>query len=458
VLVAAAAELVGVPPAGPVPLASVGCALLLSWRVWATARGPLGLSAGASLMGVAFLALSPAIAAWSSSGLETMPAALLLFLTFEALFLWKRADAWAWGALLAVGVSLIRAEGFTWALLLSAVSRHRLRTLPLVGLAVAAQFGLRKLYFGQWVPNTVTAKVGFSAPVLARGLRYFASVQLTLLTPLLALAGSAALLRRLPDRIAQVGAGLLLLGGLCWPVLVGGDFMPMGRLFVSVLPFLALAWAAGLASAPRPAQLVAVGALLLGVLPAFDLHLVPEPARAALNYRLGKPYRSEHRAWEMERDQVTVLRTVGRALKAHTPPGATVVAGAIGVLGYESDREILDRYGLVTPEVARREIVPSALGMPGHDKAVEVFYFAKDQPDVLFAAMMPNDALQERTRPFAQDLFKRGLQSQYAPALLPHEGQWLFVLRRIRAGEDPAVVWEAYTEAVGMEGAVQRGG
>ncbi len=456
VALAAIFELIGIEALYVLPVISVLCGWLVLYRVWSLLGG---LSERAAVLGVAFLALSPAMALWSSSGLETMPTALLLLLAVEQLVLSPGRRAGLLGGLAALSVGLIRAEGFVWALLLvgcAAVQPGRRRQaaeaagIVLVGLSLA--LAGRLWWFGQWMPNTVTAKVGFSGAALLRGLRYFGAVHLTLLTPPLALLGAGAMIRW--RGLAAGGAvAALAAAGLAWPVAVGGDFMPMGRLFVVVLPLLALLWGAGLSAARRPVWIGATALMVAGALSSADIHVVPEALRARLNYHYGHPYRSELAQWVIERDQVAVLTDVGVALARATPPGATVVVGALGAVGYYSGRTMIDRFGLITPRIARRVIAPDALTRPGHDKAVDSFYFIDDDPppDVLFARIIAGEGFMAEARPYAADLLRRQLQGRFVPVLVrqPDVGgapRHLLMIRRIFPGESPAALWSFWGE------------
>ena len=396
-------EAAGWPSPAPSRLLSVACGALLLVRLAGHLAGRLRLPATAVVVALAFYATLPPVAIWSTSGLETMAFALLLFLAYEFL---GRPGRIAAAAAACAGLILIRAEGFAWAGLLIALAgagawlgkdHSARRPLVLAALAAAATAaglaGFRLWYFGYPLPNTVYAKMDGSPLALERGARYAASFLLTF--PHLAvilLAGVAAIVvgrasrRRLwrPLTIAAAFFG--------FAVTAGGDFMPMGRLLIPALPFLAIVLA-GLTArfvAGRRWAFPLAGALAatLGVfslLPAFDRHPVPEDLRARLDFRWNmKTFDSELMTWRRMRNRVAIGRDLARVLREHTLPGESLPYGRIGALAYDTRLFILDQNGLTHLEVARRRAPPphprKQRKSAGHDKHVPRHYFLKDRP------------------------------------------------------------------------------
>lgn len=382
VLVAALGLVVGLSPALFTAGLSLACGGVLVWRVGRR-----------SLAAAAMLALSPAIAVWSTSGLETLPFALLAWLGFEGL---EQDRRWAGPVLLAL--SLTRLEGIVWSLLLLAL-RFRRHAAPWL-LGWAAVLAWRVGFYGPHVGNTAQVKVGLRPDAVLRGGKYVAWNLLALWTPLLAIGGLRL------DR-----ASALALASLAAAVLVGGDFMPFGRLLVVGLPFLALAFA----RLPRAVQLIG---LVLGLLPSAGI----QHTAKGLWFRMPDqaPF-SERVMWERERDQVLVLQEVGRMLQG----AESLSAGAIGAVGWTSRIPLIhDRYGLVSPEVAQRQV--ETLVMPGHDKRVPPFFFADQRPEVLFAAFVDPALVPS----FDEDLRKAGLDGVYETGFLVEGERRLFVIRR----------------------------
>ena len=429
----------------PAPIASravsvaAGVALLLCATRFLARRNagaPL-----ATLLGALFLGTLPPLALWSTGGLEPMPLALAVFATFAAL--WGDAERpRGLAAGLAAGAAcLLRADGFVLAglvlggALLGALvhgPRARLRAVALAALVAALALGLhfagRFAYYGDWLPNTARAKVGASslAPELVpwfyrRGLYYVVSFALTFPSVVLALAlGLLALGRRL-DWVAA--AWIAVLGSALYAVLVGGDFMTMGRFLVPALPFVALLFAAGLARLARSRSALArraplplsAAACLLSLAPAFDLHAVPLAVRRHFHFRWNEApevMKSELGMWASMKQNAESWVELGRALALHTQPGERLAYGAVGAVGYYSGLYIYDTYGLVSREIARLPIQPQPrppyLKSPGHDRSVGLEFFLDRPLDYLGAVVVDADKLEIELPPGwfqSQDLF-----------------------------------------------------
>lgn len=472
VLLAAIPEAALVDPAVVMPALSAACGAVLIWRVVAVASEDFGVGPMAALAAGAGLASAPAMGVWASSGLETMAFALLFFLAFEALVLRRGRAAQVGGALAIAGLVAVRAEGPAWALVVLflaglARSRDRGETPAEIAAAIgpaaivacigiAALEGFRLWMFGDWLPNTVRAKVSFSVPLVLRGAKYVALYGLTFPVQVLALlAAPFAIRRRLGGGSALVA---LALGVPIWAVVVGGDFFPMGRLLLAALPFGAVVAACALqALIDGPGREVAAGVavvgIAIGVLPAADVHVVPEGLRAPLHFRLSdREFLSEHARWANLVRNTEKFALRGRALAEHTRRGETIVARAVGALGYYSELVVYDQYGLTDADVASRPLGPGPLQKsPGHDREVDAIFFADRDPDYLFAryvrgpsaAIAMADSLRRWSVPAA-------LRDRYVPDFLETElpGElergFLFLVRRARADEDPTAIWEDF--------------
>lgn len=449
-LLSAGCELAGLPPAGVAPLVTVACAAALLWRVSARLR-PLGT--WPTLVGVGSLALSPAVACWSTSGMEAMAYALLVFAGWERCLAREEPGTdWLAGAVLA-GLALIRAEGFAWVGLWLglAVVLRRDRGRPLWAPAalalvvLAGQFGWRYATYGAWLPLTVTAKVDPSAALFLRGARYVAHGMLVLVTPLVAMAAAPAFVRQ--GGAARLGLAAACAFALGWPVLAGGDFMAFSRFLLPALPLMAVVLG-DVSARSQPVRWAGVVASLLGAVAVTGVEPLRAPLGDLVSFRTAANAPTERGIWQTEHDQVAVLAEVGRTLDAHVPPRSTAVFGAIGAVGYHSRLDIYDRFGLVTPAVGRRTVAPEDLVMPGHDKKVDLWFFLDEEPDVLFAALVGRRGLTQTVRGYTNALLERDLQDRYAPQLLPTStGGALFVYRKVPAGQAEAA-WAAFSRAV----------
>ena len=122
VVVCAVFEALGLHPAQFAPALSHITAACLIILVYRTARITLQSGPMPAAMAALFLAASPMFATWSSSGLETMPFALAMFLAFERLVLRpERLDPLG-GAAACLALSLVRVEGIFWSLFLLGVA------------------------------------------------------------------------------------------------------------------------------------------------------------------------------------------------------------------------------------------------------------------------------------------------------------------------------------------------
>jgi hypothetical protein len=97
---------------------------------------------------------------------------------------------------------------------------------------------------------------------------------------------------------------------------------------------------------------------------------------------------SEASMWRGMRDRADQWKDLGRALASNTAPGESIVLGNIGAVGYFTELEIFDLFGLVDPEVARRD-TPLVRASPGHDKRVGFEFFLPRRPTYLTAWLAP---------------------------------------------------------------------
>jgi arabinofuranosyltransferase len=391
---------VGLDPALGSRLTSVACGLHVLARVMRLASAHAGGRRSAALAAGLLLAGLPPFAAWTSSGLGTVPVAWASFLVFDHLAGGARPRP-ARATAFAVVACLLRADGvvyaaFAFAAAWLAGTPERRRSLARAavpgGATVAAvllgYFGWCAWYFGDWAPQTVRAKVTGSVLSWEQGAKYLATLAITFPSLWLALAVPRG--RRDGGSALGGSAGAVALAGYAWAGLVGGDWMPFGRFLVPVLPFLALSFglraaAPGSSGSPlfRP---VLVAAVLLSSLPgAFDRPRVPQRVLERLHFRWNdRTISSELEFWARVRQNSRENAALGRALAAHTRPGDSIVLGAIGAVAYATDLFVYDRNGLVTKEVTE-EAGPPVRRSPGHLRNVPRTFFLDDDPTILQA-------------------------------------------------------------------------
>ena len=156
------------------------------------------------------------------------------------------------GALAGVAIALLRTEGIAWALLIAllgivtrrmkgeAVWRPVAIYVAIVGTAFSVYFAWRYSYYQLLFPNPVYAKVGFSPEVALRGFRYVATFALAFVTPLLLLPAASYVAWREAPKPVALALGTLSLAFPAYAVVVGGDWMAMGRFLVPGFAFGAL--------------------------------------------------------------------------------------------------------------------------------------------------------------------------------------------------------------------------
>ena len=186
--------------------------------------------------------------------------------------------------------------------------------------------------------------------------------------------------------------------------------------------------------------------IAMGLLPAWNVHLVPDRWLRALDFRYGwSRYLTEYELWEVHARTVKNNKEEALALKARFKPGDSVVAGGIGVRGYYSGLHILDPHGLVNRHVAMAP-KPKKLGTPGHDIGIKRDFFYSEVPTIINTHRIggPPYPLSPRIRRVAEYWRRGRLWRRYVPEVLPlkpsEDGSpnVLLVLRLIE-GEPPAV-------------------
>jgi len=466
VLLLSIAARIGAPLDLSSQLISVLCALATAALTVDVLRS-LPLSKSARLAGALSVGLSANLAAWATGGLETALFTLALFGLWRELM---RESGRMWVAAL-FGALLVsaRTEGALWLIgvgfavsvidLKRAPARLRLLIPGLIAFALVLIW--RYSTYGQWLPNTVHAKAGLDSETLTRGLRYIASWLTVSLLPLAATFLSGRALRS-PAAKHALSAGILVDGGVAFAILTGGDWMPFFRFLAPVVPFLALLIAAGVHGMKREA-LCAWTIPALGLLPAFDLHLMPLKGREALDYRgFAVGYQTELGRLESARRNIPAFREIGRALKEHAKTEDSIVLGAIGAIGYESGLRVHDRNGLVDPEVtavAERREGRSA----GHERRIPRSRFLEAplgrKPTWFGARLIPNkvNSMEQEAARQASAIMMRNviasdpedgaLLEACLPELINREGQMNLLL--LRGTEDSAAA-SAYWRSLGV--------
>lgn len=378
-----------------------------------------GLGPLFSLVVPVLLGASASMAYWAVAGLETMPYAL--FLSLAVLLAGKGRRSRSTRPLfflLLAAVVLCRTEGAAAALLIAAIwawprgeeaektGLHE-RFVSAMGalapllLILAAYHGFRLAHFGTLSSAPALAKWNGAIHPVVEGGKYLAAFVVESLPAMLVFLWVWAIFRPGPVTLfAWVLVGLQVAVIL----VLGGDWMPLHRKIVPVLPLLLFDAARGgfeifvrLRARRRSGRgadggerhrerrspaglrriggdgvfLVATAAAVL--LMAYRSSWVP----VTQSFKLG-----------MGRRIHELFARMGETLSASFPKGTRVVIGDIGYVGYRTDMEIVDLKGLVSPWIASTyHVVPEEghlrIALDGDavlEKAPEVVLLAVDRP------------------------------------------------------------------------------
>ena len=278
---------------------------------------------------------------WAPGGLETT-----LFAALVTLAAWSltSSSAWRW-SLAAALLGVARPEGPLLACVLAVLARlahgrvaARAGFLAL-GLAPAVAWLLfRRVYYGDWLPNTYYAKATGSLLMgLESGILY-ASWALGLL-----LATALALwLAGMADRKIRCALAFLTLE-LGVVVVAGGDWMWHGRMLLSVVPSLVALAAAGIARLPRSRRWVLSLTCVLagsGFLP-----------RASLLADAFAGRRLPQTAYQ-EGTMVPAAQAAAQFIASRYPADALVAVNHAGALPYALPNPALDMTGLTDRHIA----------------------------------------------------------------------------------------------------------
>lgn len=351
-LAVALAVRAGASAAGFSSIVSALACALAAWsigRIWSR-RHPGDPSFAPALL----VAASPAIAWHAAQGLGTVPVAALVAAGLDR---WDRAlrgGRGTLGASLLLGMAaLVRNEAVLFVLPFAAVEARRRRFgAAAAALApIAAWQAVRVAYYGDWLPNTYAAKKLPFLEDLGRGLQYLALSNATIgIAVALALAVVALVRRR--DRAPDVVLRSACAGALAYAAFVvyaGGDFEPLARFFVPILPVALLLACEGAHALSGGSPRIAAAALAA----ALGFEQIAQRERAGL--------RESH-----ELSEVRWAR-MGREVARRVPPGTRVALSPIGAFGYESRLPLIDVLGLTNREVASAP-PDLSIGVKGHHR------------------------------------------------------------------------------------------
>lgn len=242
------------------------------------------------------------------------------------------------GALLAIGAALV-----VLTVPRSLFARRSLLRIQLFLVPILIHAMWRFDYYGRWLPNTLTAKTGDAGLQFADGVRYFdyyiGEVEGPLVWLVFAAAG-LAIAKREPVRLAFAS----MVAAYCsYVMLVGGDWMILGRFFVPLLPMfyvlldLAARELLGTSRATMWAVLLAV---------PFVIH-----QRAAALEDSREVVADERQFWD-EVAGGTAKWFVDQQSEHGEAAYGTIALGDIGRIGWQTNLPVFDVLGLVDPTTA----------------------------------------------------------------------------------------------------------
>lgn len=358
VLLAALAFKLGVDPLWMAHLAGILAGLVALFFSWRVVADLLGESSWTAALAPLLLAITPMLPRHSVTGMETSLFVAGLLAAVHGLG--GREHRGATGVAL-VGLFLLittRPEGFAFALLLVAWRLYQngwqdgpgRLALLVTATALASLFAGRLLYYGEWLPNTVHAKVTGSLRGYFEGVLYSIDFLRDSGGGVLLGCFLAVALWRDTWRLFSL---LILCVGLMAAVVVsaGGDWMHLYRFYVPVYPLLITGAVAGgvrlrgavAASTGRSRLVTGVFAVAAG---AAFLNVYKEE-KEVIRYVMPSVHDGTYLA--------DVYRDVGLWLNENTPPDAEVAVCDIGLVGFYGQRVVVDMFGLIDPHIARVE-------------------------------------------------------------------------------------------------------
>ena len=336
---------------------------------------------GAGLSTILLVASFPPLAHYVTAGLETILFAALVTFAFARLAIVKKPDHIV--AIFLGSAVLTRPEGMMVGVVLygiyglltkSAYSDRKIWFSALIFILFPVLLTCWRLwYYGDPLPNTYYAKAsGTGLWLIGNGvdylLRYLVGQFGWLLLAFAALVFFPPLLRKFQDEKLIITLGVVLLLHVLYVIKVGGDYLPMSRFILHMLPLFAVLSSLGLWIVCRSHT----GYILL-------LTLAIVITQNIAFYRS-----ADHRVVDEIRILNAEWKSLAEWLKS-TYPGDTVLAvNAAGAVPYLTGFKTIDMLGLNDKHIARSNVTFKVASgpVPGHFK-YDGKYVCSLQPDVV---------------------------------------------------------------------------
>ncbi len=370
--------------AAAILLDKIGVLTALAVVGWSPQTGRL--SASRLLLGGSLLVATVPMAVWTQGALEHgFMAGVLAF----AIYRLQRANviegdgrAWSCGLALAA-LMLLRADGavlvslaLAGALVPAALARDRARVRWFLEAAIAPAAALvgqglfRRLYYGQWLPQTALVKVAFNRTRVALGFGHLAhGYAAAIVLVVVAIVATVLLVRRRHHAVLLVPWSVAL-GWALYLAAVGGDIFPGWRqLLLGLVPLCMIAAGLGEQIGGRCEWRRMILLLPLSVgLASLHLHL---------QLLDGENQRAAHEVWEW--DGLSIGPMLKRAFGEAQPLLAVDAAGA---LPYWSELPSLDMLGLNDSYIAHHPPSHFGQGPIGHELGDGVYVLGR-APDLI---------------------------------------------------------------------------
>lgn len=392
-------------------LLSGAATLILCFKFMSRLRS--GASIIISCLPPIFLALNGGFTLWSQAGMET---SLFTFLISWAVFstLRKELNSPFTGFLYALA-ALVRPEGLLFILLGLVYVFYRSRSLretfifAVPPLIILTPYHIWRIsYYGMLFPNTFYAKTSSGFDLVPTGLDYLARGFSSFHVWIFLIPFLASFLEPGTRKISLFFLWLAL--PYCTYVThVGGDWMPMFRFVIPLLPMFYVAAALGMAN------LLNMGAQARRTKYTYYFWAAFLIIAGCLTFEYSATKRAE---LIMRYHNLLGPKKVGLWLAENASPDTTIALGFVGAIPYYSRLETVDIWGITNRDIARQAFRARDILGPGHYKHDADSVLARNPDIIIFNSCLtalPDEAPVPRD-PAERELFDHALfSSLYRP-------------------------------------------